>query len=114
VSAPRTQALLWLLQRGSAGILAFCVAVHLVNMILAVRGGLSAAAILQRTQGSVAWAAFYALFVVAVAVHAPIGLRNVLVEWGWPRGRALSAALVALAALLLVVGMRAVYAVTAK
>ena len=75
------------MQRASAAVLAVCVAVHLVTMIVAVHGGLSAAAILGRTRGSVGWTASMALFVVAVAIHAPLGLRTVAAEWlGW-RGR---------------------------
>src|ERR1700746_3715237 len=68
---------LWLAQRASAAVLALCVAVHLATMIIAVRGGLSAADILGRTRDSFGWAAFYGLFVLAVAIHAPIGLRTI-------------------------------------
>jgi fumarate reductase subunit C len=51
--------------------------------------------------------------VAAVAVHAPIGLRAVAIEWlGW-RGRSLGVALHLFAALLLVLGLRAVWAVFA-
>ena len=49
--------------------------------VLAVRGGLSAAEILARVRGSGAWAAFYIVFVLAVAVHAPIGLRAIARGW---------------------------------
>ena len=77
-------ALLFLIQRASAVVLALAVGVHLATIIYAVRGGLTAGEILERTQGNAAYLAFYGLFVVAVAVHAPIGLRNVLREWlGW-------------------------------
>ena len=79
----RAQALVWLAQRASAAVLALCVVVHLATMIVAVRGGLTAGEILARTRGSVGWAAFYAVFVVAVAVHAPIGLRTVAGRMGW-------------------------------
>ena len=48
----RSQTLLWVAQRASAALLALCVAVHLATMIYAVRGGLSAAEVLARTQGS--------------------------------------------------------------
>src|SRR6185295_6272483 len=107
----RTQVLLWTAQRASAAVLAVCVIVHLVTIIYAVRNGLSAAEILGRTRGSGAWAAFYALFVAAVAVHAPIGLRNILSElFGW-RGRSLEITVLALAVLLAFWGFRAVYAV---
>lgn len=107
----RTQVLLWGAQRATAAILAVCVLVHLVTIIYAVRSGLTAAEILGRTTGSVFWTLFYALFVAAVAVHAPIGLRNVLSEAiGW-RGRSLDVAMLALAAILALWGWRAVYAV---
>lgn len=107
----RAQVLLWGAQRASAAVLAACVLVHLVTIIYAVRSGLTAAEILGRTTGSVFWTLFYALFVAAVAVHAPIGLRNVLSEAiGW-RGRSLDVAMLALAAILALWGWRAVYAV---
>jgi fumarate reductase subunit C len=87
------------------------VIVHLATMIYAVRNGLSAAEILQRTSGNAAWAIFYGVFVLAVAVHAPIGLRNVLNEvFGW-RGWAFEIAIFALGAVLALWGWRAVYAV---
>jgi fumarate reductase subunit C len=76
-----------------------------------VRGGLTAAEVLARTHDNVGFALYYALFVVAVAIHAPIGLRNVLREWTLWRGRSLDFALVLLSLLLLVLGLRAVFAV---
>ena len=105
------EARLYLLQRLSAMILAPLVLVHLGLVIYAVRGGLSAAEILSRTQGSLFWVLFYGPFVVAVAVHAPIGLRNILREWTPWRGQGLDWALTAFACLLLVLGLRAVAAV---
>ena len=109
----RTQVLLWGAQRASAAVLALCVVVHLVTIVYAVRNGLTAAAILGRTAGSVFWAVFYAVFVAAVAIHAPIGLRNVLAEtFAW-RGRSLDFAMLALAVVLALWGWRAVYAVVA-
>jgi len=107
----RTQSFLWAAQRLSAAVLALCVLVHLATMIYAVRGGLTAAEILGRTQGSIAWFAFYALFVLAIVVHVPIGLRAVLAEWLNWRGRSRDAALLLLSAFLLYAGMRAVLAV---
>jgi fumarate reductase subunit C len=107
----RTEARAWVAQRVSAAVLAVCVVVHLATMILAVHGGLSAAAILGRTRGSVGWALFYGLFVIAVAIHAPLGLRTVAAEWlGW-RGRMANAAWIAVGVLLLGLGARAVAAV---
>jgi fumarate reductase subunit C len=113
VKAMRSQTLLWVAQRASAGVLGVCVVVHLVTIIYAVRGGLSGAEILARTRGNGAWFAFYSLFVLAVTVHAPIGMRAVLGEWlGW-RGRSRDVVLFAFAMLLAAMGMRAVFAVFA-
>ena len=107
----RTQVLLWTAQRASAAVLTVCVVVHLVTIIYAVRNGLSAVEILGRTRGNVGWAAFYTLFVLAVAVHAPIGLRSVLAEtFNW-RGRALEATVLAAALATAIWGLRAVWAV---
>ncbi len=109
----RGETVLWLAQRASAAVLAVCVLVHLATIIYAVQGGLSAAEILGRTRGNAAWFAFYAVFVLAVTVHAPIGLRAVLIEWlGW-RGRSRDLALLLFAAILAWMGMRAVLAVFA-
>ena len=109
----RPQALLWIAQRASAAVLAVCVVVHLTTITYAVRGGLTGAEILERTRGNAGWFAFYSLFVLAVTVHAPIGLRAVLAEWlGW-RDRSRDLALLAFAMLLAAMGMRAVFAVFA-
>jgi len=107
----RTQTALWIAQRASAAVLAACVGVHLATIIYAVQGGLTATEILARTRGNAAWLAFYALFVLAVTVHAPIGLRAVLGEWlGW-RGRSRDLALLLFAAFLAWAGTRAVLGV---
>jgi fumarate reductase subunit C len=112
VSHARNQSLLWIAQRGSAAVLACCVVVHFATMIVAVRGGLTAAEILGRTRGSLAWAAFYGVFVVGVAVHAPIGLRTIVAEWRGAHGRGIDAAMLLFSATLLILGLRAVVAVT--
>jgi fumarate reductase subunit C len=105
------QARRWYWQRISAMVLVLCVAVHLGGMIYAVRGGLSGAEILARTQGNAGFAVFYTVFVLACAVHVPTGLANIAVEWlRWPPARALWAAR-AFALLLILTGLRAVYAV---
>ena len=104
---------LYLLQRMSAMLLAPLVLVHLGLVIYAVEGGLSAAEILARTRGSAFWAVFYGLFVLAAALHAPIGLRNILCEWTPWRGRSLDLAMAVFAAVLLGLGLRAVAAVVA-
>ncbi|MBI4204452.1 MAG: succinate dehydrogenase [Betaproteobacteria bacterium] len=109
----RTQVLLWGAQRASAAVLALCVIVHLVTIIYAVRNGLSAAEVLGRTRGSGLWFGFYALFIAAVAVHAPIGLRTILSEtFDW-RGRSLDVLVLIMGILLALWGLRAVWAVFA-
>ena len=104
-------ATLFLLQRASAAVLALAVSVHLVTIIYAVRGGLTAGEILARTRDNGWFLAFYVLFVLAVSVHAPIGLRNILREWTPWRGRSLDIVLAAFAAILLLLGVRAALAV---
>jgi len=92
-------------------VLALCVAVHLVTIVYAVRGGLTAAEIFARTRGNVGWLAFYSIFVFAAAIHAPIGLRPVLGEWlGW-RGKSREVFVLAFGVVLAGLGMRAVLAV---
>ena len=93
--------------------LAVCVVVHLATIVYAVQGGLSAAEILGRTRGNAAWFAFYAVFVVAVAVHAPIGLRAVFTEWLKWRGASRDVVLLLFALFLAWFGMRAALAVFA-
>lgn len=103
--------LLYVAQRGSAVVLALAVAVHLATMIHAVRGGLSAGEILARTQGNGWFLAFYVLFVLAAAVHAPIGLRSVVREWSHWRGRSLDMVMLGFALFIVVFGLRAALAV---
>jgi fumarate reductase subunit C len=105
--------MLWIAQRASAAILAVCVVVHLATLVYAVQGGLTAAEILGRTRGNTGWLAFYSIFVLAVSVHAPIGLRAVCIEWLRWRGRSRDAVLLLLSAALAWTGMRAVLAVFA-
>jgi fumarate reductase subunit C len=104
-------AALFIAQRASAAVLAFAVAVHLATIIYAARAGMTAADVLARTHGNKAFLILYLVFVVAVAIHAPIGLRNVLREWTAWRGRSLDVALAAFALLLLALGLRAAVAV---
>lgn len=106
-------AFLFLAQRLTAAVLAVAVAVHIATILYAVRGGLTAADVLGRTRGSTVFLVFYALFVIAVAIHAPIGLRNVMREWTTWRGRSLDLALTVVAMALLALGLRAVLAVYA-
>ncbi|KQT11313.1 succinate dehydrogenase [Ramlibacter sp. Leaf400] len=102
---------LFALQRLTAMVMAPFVLVHLGVILYAVRGGLTAAEILSRTQGSWGWIAFYGLFVVAVAVHVPIGLRNILIEWGRLGRPAAGWLALVFGLVLLAMGVRAVAAV---
>lgn len=76
------QARAWYWQRISAMVLTVFVMVHLVVMIVAIRGGLTAAEILGRTKGSWTFGIFYGLFVLACAAHVPLGVVKISQEWG--------------------------------
>ncbi len=102
---------LYLAQRLTALLMAPFVVIHLAVMIYAVRGGLDAAEILGRTQGSLWWGSFYGLFVVAVSIHAAIGLRVIVFEYLKLSGVALEALMWFVGVVLLLLGMRAVFAV---
>ena len=102
---------LFIAQRYSAMLLGPLVIIHLVMIIIAVRNGLSADEILSRTRGSGLWFGFYSLFVIAVAVHAPIGVRNVLNEWTGLGQKAVNYVSIGLGIVLLLTGLRAVMAV---
>ena len=101
------QAKLWYAQRISAMVLGICVAVHLVIIFYAIRGGLSAQEILGRTQGNVLFAFFYEIFVLACFVHAPIGMANILQET-FPKSGIAKPVASALGLFILVLGSTAV------
>ena len=103
---------LFLAQRLSALLLAPLVIAHIALIIIAVRNGLTAEEILSRTRGSIVWAVFYVAFVIAAAVHAPIGIRTILNEWTPLNGNTINVVAVAFALAVLVLGLRAVVAVT--
>lgn len=103
---------LYMLQRISALVMAPLVLGHIAVMIYAVQGGLSAAEILGRTQGSVWWFLFYGSFVLAVSVHAAIGLRVITHEILGLAGRALAVFTWMVGLTFLFMGARAVVAVT--
>ncbi|MGF1500582.1 MAG: succinate dehydrogenase [Paracoccaceae bacterium] len=108
----RLEARLFVIQRLSALVLAPLVLTHIVLILYAVEGGLTAAEILSRTQGSLGWALFYGVFVLAASVHAAIGLRTILREWTRAEGRMLDTAMAAVSVALILTGLRGVYAVT--
>lgn len=105
----RAQVWLWMAQRASAAVLAVAVCIHLGTVIYAVRGGLSAAEIIARVQGNVAWLGFYVIFVLAAAVHAPIGIRTILVETTPLPPRLADALSAAVLAMILYLGLRTAF-----
>jgi fumarate reductase subunit C len=101
----------WWMQRMSAMVLAVCVLVHLAVIVYAARTGITAEHILARTHGSWAFGLFYATFVVACAVHVPVGLAAIAREWlGWSKKLAWNAGRL-FGLLILLMGLRAVFAV---
>jgi fumarate reductase subunit C len=109
----RAETWLWIAQRGAGLILALAVTLHIATIIYAVHRGLSAAAILGRTQGNVAWFVFYIIFAVAAAIHGGIGLRTIIRETTRWRGASLEAAVAAFVVLAGVAGCRAAAALFA-
>ena len=97
-------------QRASAAVLAICVVVHLASIVYAVRSGLSAEAIVSRMHANPAWPAFFAILVVAVAIHAPLGLRAIADEWLGVRGFVVDTVLALFGLVLLGGGLYAVRA----
>jgi fumarate reductase subunit C len=102
---------LYVWQRATAALMVPLVLLHVAVIFYAARRGMTAADILARTRGSLVWAALYGTFVVAAAVHAAIGARNVLVEWSPIGERGAGLLATAFGAVLLVLGLRAVAAV---
>lgn len=109
MSSTVTQAKLWYWQRVTAIIMAPCVLMHLGIIVYAVRGGLSAGEILGRTQGNWWLGSVYGVFVLACAVHVPLGVASIATEWlGW-RGRSVHWAASLFGGLIGFMGLRAIY-----
>lgn len=103
---------LYVAQRLSAMVMIPLTLGHIAVMIYAIQGGLSAAEILGRTKGSIVWFLFYGLFVLAVSLHASIGLRVIVHETLGLKGRGLEIFMWLAGILLLAMGLRALLAVT--
>ena len=97
---------LYIAQRISAMIMGPLVLGHLAVMIYAIQG------IVSRTQGSIFWFVLDGTFVIAVSVHAAIGMRVIMHEWLGLKGAALPLLTWSLCLILLFMGARAVMAVT--
>jgi fumarate reductase subunit C len=102
---------LYVLQRATAALMMPLIIVHLILIIYATNNGLNAAAILERTRGSIGWALYYGVFVLAASVHAAIGVRTVAAEWLSLAKPAQNRLMWGFGLLLLVLGLRAVAAV---
>ncbi len=105
---------LFVLQRATAVLMAPLVLIHLALIIVAVRNGLDAAEILSRTRGSWVWGSYYSLFVIAASIHAAIGLRVIGFETLGGSRRLWDRTTIVVAALLTLIGLRAVFAVVAS
>jgi fumarate reductase subunit C len=103
---------LYLWQRLTAAIMLPLVLLHIAVIFYASRKGMTATDILARTRGSIVWASFYGVFVVAAAIHAAIGVRNVLTEWSPLEDRGAGIVAIIFGITLLILGLRAVAAVT--
>lgn len=99
---------LYIWQRATAALMAPLVLGHIAVIFYATRQSLTAADILSRTHGSVAWASYYGLFVAAASIHASIGVRNVLAEWSPLTDRGAGVFAVVLGLLLAALGFHAV------
>tara|TARA_B100000965_G_scaffold185005_1_gene154457 strand:+ start:555 stop:905 length:351 start_codon:yes stop_codon:yes gene_type:complete len=108
MTSARAEILEWLVQRVTAAILAVCVIVHLAVIVIAVQGGVTSKEIVARVGGSVPWLVFYSVFVVSVALHAPVGLRNILREYTSFGRRTTHWIMAAFCVVILVMGFRAV------
>ncbi|MFK7963359.1 MAG: succinate dehydrogenase [Burkholderiaceae bacterium] len=95
------------MQRYSALALVPFVLGHLVTLLLIGSAGLTAQEVLSRTSGSIAWAIFYALFVVLLALHGTIGLWQVGRLLPWLSSAQVSVATGLFAVATLVFGARA-------
>jgi fumarate reductase subunit C len=102
---------LYIWQRATAALLLPLILVHIAVIFYATRHGMTAADILSRTHGSLAWATYYGIFVAAVSIHAAIGVRNIAIEWLPVAERRAGRYAIGFGLLLFVLGLRAVAAV---
>jgi len=103
---------IYIWQRLSALIMIPLVLGHLAIMIYAIEGGLSVGEILGRTQGSLVWLIFYGSFVLAVSVHAGLGLGIISAEWFRLKPKIASLLGLVTTLILLLMGSHAIWAVT--
>ena len=104
---------LYIWQRATAALMVPLVLIHIAVIFYATRQQMTAVDILSRTQGSVAWATFYVLFVAAASIHASIGVRNVLAEWAPLTERRAGRIAIVFGLLLALLGAQAIFALVA-
>jgi len=101
---------LYVWQRATAALMVPLVLLHIAVICYASRKGMTAAEILACTHGSIVWASYYGLFVIAVSIHGAIGVRNVLCEWSPLDDRGAGWCAVLLGIVLALLGFHAVIA----
>jgi fumarate reductase subunit C len=101
---------LYVWQRVTAAIMVPLVCAHIALIFYVTRAGMTAADILSRTRGSMAWASFYGIFVAAASIHAAIGIRNVLSEWSPVNERTAGQVAVCFGIVLAALGFHAIIA----
>ncbi len=101
---------LYVWQRATAALMVPLVLIHIAVIFYATRQQMTAADILSRTHGSLAWASYYALFAAAVSIHASIGVRNVLAEWSRLTERLAGQIAIVLGIALALLGAHAIFA----
>ncbi len=106
-----TEIRLYIVQRATAVLMVPFILVHVAVIFYAVSDGLSAEQILARTGGSIGWGLFYSVFVLLASAHGAIGVRSVLREWTPLDGAAADILSIGFAAILVLLGLRAVYGV---
>ncbi len=102
---------LYVWQRSTAALMLPLILIHLALIFYATGKGLKATDILARTRGSIAWASFYGIFVMAATIHSTIGIRSILIEWSSLSNRRANLLAVGLGVVLLALGFRAIAAV---
>lgn len=100
------------LQLATAVVLLPLILVHIGLVVFVIVSGASAAEIIGRIEGSIGWALYYGAFVIALAIHGPIGMRNVLLTWTSWRGSSLDVVACLLMIGLSLIGLKAIVAVS--
>ena len=106
-----TEMRLYIVQRATAVAMVPFILLHVAVIFYAISQQLTANEILSRTGGSIGWGLFYGVFVLLASVHGAIGLRSVMREWTSLDRAACDIVAIAIAVVLIILGLRAVVAV---